>query len=343
MIDKLEKKFGKYAIKGLMRYIIGLYLVGFLIYLVDNTFYNTWLMFDVDKILEGQVWRIVTFIIQPVNVNNVFGMFIALYVYFIFGTALENVWGTFRFNLFYISGLFFNILAVITMYIILYAVYGTGNSGLADLSYVNLTLFLGFALTFPEMRFGMGNGGMSMFTLIWLVAIGVDVYQAFAYNGEFYGYITLAECLVWMTILCFGPKAKHMVIVHIVLLGVEIAQAFHLSFWNGWFAVIMTAYALLNFFIHYSSMKRRGIGFRNSIQRKFAQSIKNSEQHASTAHHSGKIVNIYRGGNGQPRHRCAICGRTELDDDNLEFRFCSKCNGSYEYCSDHLYTHEHKT
>ena len=119
MIDKLEKKFGKYAIKGLMRYIIGLYLVGFLIYLVDNTFYNTWLMFDVDKILEGQVWRIVTFIIQPVNVNNVFGMFIALYVYFIFGTALENVWGTFRFNLFYISGLFFNILAVITMYIIL--------------------------------------------------------------------------------------------------------------------------------------------------------------------------------------------------------------------------------
>ena len=37
-----------------------------------------------------------------------------------------------------------------------------------------------------------------------------------------------------------------------------------------------------------------------------------------------------------PRHRCAVCGRTELDGENLEFRYCSKCEGSYEYCQDHL-------
>lgn len=41
------------------------------------------------------------------------------------------------------------------------------------------------------------------------------------------------------------------------------------------------------------------------------------------------------------RHRCAVCGRTELDDPCLEFRFCSKCKGNYEYCQDHLFTHEH--
>ena len=34
-------------------------------------------------------------------------------------------------------------------------------------------------------------------------------------------------------------------------------------------------------------------------------------------------------------------GRTEKDDPNLEFRFCSRCNGNYEYCQDHLFTHEH--
>ena len=44
---------------------------------------------------------------------------------------------------------------------------------------------------------------------------------------------------------------------------------------------------------------------------------------------------------GQARHKCAVCGRTELDDPTLEFRFCSKCNGNYEYCQDHLFTHEH--
>ena len=42
-----------------------------------------------------------------------------------------------------------------------------------------------------------------------------------------------------------------------------------------------------------------------------------------------------------PKHKCAVCGRTELDGDNLEFRFCTKCDGSYEYCQDHLFTHEH--
>ena len=42
-------------------------------------------------------------------------------------------------------------------------------------------------------------------------------------------------------------------------------------------------------------------------------------------------------------HRCAVCGRTEKDDPTLEFRYCSKCEGEYEYCMDHLYTHRHVT
>lgn len=41
------------------------------------------------------------------------------------------------------------------------------------------------------------------------------------------------------------------------------------------------------------------------------------------------------------KHKCAICGRTEESHPDLEFRFCSKCNGNYEYCQDHLFTHEH--
>ena len=46
---------------------------------------------------------------------------------------------------------------------------------------------------------------------------------------------------------------------------------------------------------------------------------------------------------GKTRHRCAVCGRTELDNPELEFRYCSKCEGNYEYCQDHLYTHKHVT
>ena len=41
------------------------------------------------------------------------------------------------------------------------------------------------------------------------------------------------------------------------------------------------------------------------------------------------------------RHKCAICDRTELDCPEMQFRFCSKCDGNYEYCEEHLYTHTH--
>ena len=41
------------------------------------------------------------------------------------------------------------------------------------------------------------------------------------------------------------------------------------------------------------------------------------------------------------KHKCAICGRTSDEYPDLEFRFCSKCNGNYEYCQDHLFTHQH--
>jgi hypothetical protein len=44
---------------------------------------------------------------------------------------------------------------------------------------------------------------------------------------------------------------------------------------------------------------------------------------------------------GGARHVCAICGRTELTNPELEFRYCSRCEGNYEYCQDHLFTHVH--
>ena len=48
-----------------------------------------------------------------------------------------------------------------------------------------------------------------------------------------------------------------------------------------------------------------------------------------------------RPGSGISKHKCAVCGRTELDDPSLEFWFCSKCEGNYEYCQYHLFTHQH--
>lgn len=42
-------------------------------------------------------------------------------------------------------------------------------------------------------------------------------------------------------------------------------------------------------------------------------------------------------------HKCTVCGKTDLDDPHMTFRFCSKCQGAFEYCEDHLRNHEHRT
>ena len=42
------------------------------------------------------------------------------------------------------------------------------------------------------------------------------------------------------------------------------------------------------------------------------------------------------------RHRCEACGITDLDDPNMEFRYCSKCSGNKCYCMNHIKNHEHK-
>ena len=40
-------------------------------------------------------------------------------------------------------------------------------------------------------------------------------------------------------------------------------------------------------------------------------------------------------------HRCTICGRTDISHPDLEFRYCSRCNGYYCYCEDHISNHTH--
>ena len=42
-------------------------------------------------------------------------------------------------------------------------------------------------------------------------------------------------------------------------------------------------------------------------------------------------------------HKCAVCGRTDTDYPNLEFRYCSRCAGYHCFCQDHINNHFHFT
>ena len=56
---------------------------------------------------------------------------------------------------------------------------------------------------------------------------------------------------------------------------------------------------------------------------------------------SGDIFTGRSSARGTVVHKCAICGRTQEEYPDLEFRYCSKCEGGLEYCQDHLFTHVH--
>ena len=144
-LDKLERKFSRYAIPNLMTYIIILYAAGFVLNLINPTFYSQFLSLDAGKILQGQIWRIVTFIIQPPSDSLIFIVFV-LYLYYMIGKQLEAAWGAFRFNLYFFSGMLFIVIGAILAFLL------TGAVLPMDTWYLNLSLFFAFAALYPDIQ-----------------------------------------------------------------------------------------------------------------------------------------------------------------------------------------------
>ena len=144
----------------------------------------------------------------------------------------------------------------------------------------------------------------------------------------FLGYaMTFPDAQV-LLMLFIPVRVKWLGIIYLAIIGVEFFQ-------TPLFGKIAIIASLLNFFVFFfrsrqmqrfrpSELKRRN-DFRKKMR-------------ANAPQQAGSILNADR---KTTVHRCAICGRTEKDDPDLEFRYCSKCEGSFEYCQDHLFTHRH--
>lgn len=261
-LNKMERKFGRYAIPGLMKYICVLYIIGLFINIASPQVYYYYLSLNPYRILHGEVWRLVTFLIQSPNSNVIFFIF-TLYLYYMLGQTLESVWGTFRFNLYYFAGVLFTIIGSFAAY------FMTGQVYLMDTYYINMSLFLAFAFVFPDMEM----------LLMFLIPIKI----------KWLAYLDIALFVYEMVVGNIGTK-------------------------------ISIAMALLNFVIFFFGFMRKRVSPAQMHRRAaYKKAVKKMPS----------------------RHRCAVCGRTEETNPELEFRFCSKCNGNYEYCQDHLFTHTH--
>lgn len=150
----------KLGIPELMKYIAIGNIIVFFGDMIFNGMVSLWTGFYPELILQGQVWRLVTFIFSPMTSGYNAGFWdtllfaISTYFYYWIGTSLERHWGSTRFTVFYSLGVLLNIILGFGIY----AVYAVQASQLGfyaitvDMYYVNMSMFFSFATLYPDMR-----------------------------------------------------------------------------------------------------------------------------------------------------------------------------------------------
>ena len=269
----------RFGIPNLMRVIVcGNVAVYVLMLLTQSNDVNalSFLTFNLNALLHGEVWRLVTFVFVP-GYASPFALLIGLYFYYWIGSTLEREWGTARFNLYYWSGVLLTVIGAL----LASAITG-GNFAVAGTSYVNLSMFLAFALLFPN----------TQVLLMFIIPV----------------------------------KMKWLAYIDVGLFAVSIVRAILVQNWGG---VILPVMALLNFLI-FAWPTLQGWAQRKQYQ------------------HSRQAVNFKKAVHQQQKqqgyhHKCAVCGRTDTDYPDLQFRYCSKCVGYHCFCQDHIFSHVHFT
>ena len=121
-------------------------------------------------------------------------------------------------------------------------------------------------------------------------------------------------------------KVKVLGIIYVIVLGVSVLIAFvQGGFNNGIITLVAVSTSLINVLIFYLLLRKGKKRFKEiKRQKEFKKKIKAVSEPVSAI-----------------RHKCAVCGQTDVSNPSLTFRYCSKCNGNYEYCNEHLFTHKH--
>lgn len=137
---RLERRFGRFSIQNLMLLIVvGQFAVFAADLILPDLGASGWLYLNWALVMRGQVWRLATFVFLPPSTSVVWILF-SLYFYYMIGGALENEWGSFKFNVFYLVGM-------------LGTIIGAAITGFGWNSYLNLSLFFAFAILWPNYEF----------------------------------------------------------------------------------------------------------------------------------------------------------------------------------------------
>lgn len=287
LLKDLRRRFNRFCfqhrgkgIPNLMLYItLGCVLVYLMTQFTQNPLLYSLLVFDRAAILRGQIWRLITYPFTFYH-KNLLIMAVALFCYYSLGHAIESIWGTLRFNLFYLCG--------ILMMDIWCMIFG----GRADVTYLNLSLFLSYATMFPD----------AQFLLFFIIPIKAWIFAIFNLLMVVYNFI---------------------------------AYPFPYNF----FSVI----SLANYFLFFGKDVLNVIpaSWRIKIRKLFTKNHTPQKQERPKVIPFSGVSESATKPKENYTHRCTVCGRTDVSNPELEFRYCSRCNGYYCYCEDHINNHSH--
>jgi membrane associated rhomboid family serine protease len=136
LIDQLGKKLGRYAISGLPRIIVAFNALVYLLRLI-NPDYISLIELDPARVLKGEVWRLVTYIFIPPEVGLIW-IFFALWFLLFVGEGLEQAWGAFKLNLYYLCGMIGCTIAAFMF------------GGVTTNAFLNTSMLLAFATVYPD-------------------------------------------------------------------------------------------------------------------------------------------------------------------------------------------------
>ncbi len=287
-MKKLRQRFNRFCfqhrnagIPNLMLYVILGSAVVYVLSMMDksNTLYYA-LCFDRELILQGQVWRLFTYMFTYSG-GDALRTVIGLVCYFSLGRAVENAWGTLRFNLFYFTG------------VILQDIFAMATGMPASITYLNLSLLLAYATLYPD----------SQFLLFFIIPI----------------------------------RAWVLALVNLVLTLLPVFQLIQFFPLN-----LYSLVAIANYFLFF------GKDVLNLLPRSWRINARRLFQ-KKPAKKTGSVpfptAGSYQASVQKPTapytHRCTVCGRTDVSNPELEFRYCSRCKGYHCYCEDHISNHTH--
>lgn len=329
MIDRLEKKFGKYAVKNLIYYILGAYVVGYVLYMAKPAWYM-YIVLDPSLVMKGQLWRLFTWVCSVPQALSILLIFMFLF-YFYIGRTLEKYLGAFKYNLYVFSGWFFTTLGVMLAY------WLSGGSLVVSAStyYINLTSFLAFAVLFPDARVLLfAIIPIKMKILAWI-------------DGIYLGLQVISGLIIALSPVSVVGQALQL------YTGIPASSSDVALIRQSSFSLIITIMiSVLNFLIFFFVVNRKKAR-QEQRKKEFASKMESAASSGTEQSRFGAFrenaerekkspEKSYRADSaGALVHRCTVCGRTSVDHPELMFRYCSRCEGTHEYCQDHLFTHEH--